>query len=132
MLAKADGLYAAYRCPATAECCRLAVTGRQPWLWPSEWLLLEERLRRDNRPVPTARADGACPLLGPDQRCTVYADRPFGCRTFFCSRAVGPQALPTAGTDALLKRLAALNLELDPDAAPRPLLERLERALGGG
>ena len=31
--------------------------------------------------------DGSCPLLSDKGKCTIYASRPFGCRTFFCERA---------------------------------------------
>jgi Fe-S-cluster containining protein len=34
-----------------------------------------------------------CPLLDRDGRCSVYAARPLGCRTYYCERArrgVGP------------------------------------------
>lgn len=37
-------------------------------------------------------ADGACPMLGADGRCTIYLSRPFACRTHFCEPAGGPWA----------------------------------------
>jgi hypothetical protein len=118
---QADALYARTSCPASAECCQLAKTGRQPWLWPSEWLVLEERLLRDRRKV-VQRADGACPLLTEAGRCSVYEDRPFGCRTFFCGRATGPAAQPVAAVNALQERLARASQGFAPDAEPLPLL----------
>ena len=30
---QADATWSGFRCPASAECCQLAVTGREPWLW---------------------------------------------------------------------------------------------------
>lgn len=120
VLRLADQAYAPFRCPASAECCQLEKTGRPPWLWPTEWRLLRERVKA----LPPPRADGACPFLdAAGQRCTVYEVRPFGCRTFFCQRVQGPARQPAERTDALLTRLRQLNLELDPDAAPRPLPE---------
>jgi hypothetical protein len=123
VLAQADAAWARHTCPATAECCQLTVTKREPWLWPSEWRLILEHLRRARRPLPPPRPDGACPFLdAAGTRCTVYEARPFGCRTFFCHRITGPKAQPGQRTHALLDRLAALNVAVQPDAAPRALL----------
>jgi Fe-S-cluster containining protein len=33
-----------------------------------------------------AYRDGRCPFLGEDHRCTIYEDRPLGCREFDCTR----------------------------------------------
>lgn len=122
VLTKASELFRPFSCPSTAECCQLTKTGRPPWLWPSEWALLEDRLRRDGRALPTPRDDGGCPFLDPaGTRCTVYKDRPFGCRTFFCHRIRGPSAQPTLATDALLSRLERANRGWNETAAPRPL-----------
>jgi Fe-S-cluster containining protein len=128
---QADEAYAGFSCPASAECCQLAKRGRQPWLWEVEWTALEGALARQGRKVPPPREDGACPLLDEGgRRCTVYADRPFGCRTYFCERASGGRH-PLEAVVALSRRLEALALEVDPGAGasgPRPLLEWLERA----
>lgn len=128
---QADEVYARFRCPASAECCQLTRRGRQPWLWPLELAALEGALRRQGRSMPPARADGGCPLLDEaGQRCTVYQDRPFGCRTYFCERASGGRH-PLEATVELSIRLQALAVEADPDAAaagPRPILDWLEDA----
>jgi len=120
----ADAAYGPFSCPASAECCQLTKVKRQPWLWLGEWLVLEERLRSEGRRVE-ARADGACPLLGADGRCTVYADRPFGCRTYFCHRVTGPAHEPSAQVNALQERLGRLSRDVDPSAEPRALLDWL-------
>ncbi|MFO0601182.1 MAG: YkgJ family cysteine cluster protein [Myxococcaceae bacterium] len=129
VLQKASETWAAHSCPGTAECCAFPVQSsgerRVPWLWPSEWRVLLQRLARDKRPVPPPRDDGACPFLSADSKCTVYADRPFGCRTFFCHRRIGPAKEPAAATHALLERIGAANLAVDSDAAPRSLLDWL-------
>ena len=126
VLRQGSEAWSKHSCPGTAECCQLGITKREPWLWPSEWKVIEERLARDRRPTPPPRADGACPLLDADgKRCSVYEDRPLGCRTFFCHRIVGPQKLPGDQTNALLERLADLNLEVDDLAAPRAISEWL-------
>jgi Fe-S-cluster containining protein len=117
---QADAAYAPFSCPASGECCQLAKTQRQPWLWEPEWKLLSGR-----RPLPPKRADGGCPYLdGSGLRCTAYADRPFGCRTFFCERIRGPARQPAETVDALLRRLEAVSLRVRPGlTGPRPLLE---------
>ncbi len=124
VLRKADAAWSRHGCPASGECCQLAMTRREPWLWPSEWALLLERLRREGRKLPPPRADGGCPFLdGAGLRCTVYESRPFGCRTFFCARITGPTRQPATETNGLLERLAALNLALDDEATPRAILD---------
>ena len=118
---KADAAYASFGCAASGECCQLAVTKRQPWLWRPEWLLLTEHL---GGVLPPPRDDGGCPFLdGSGARCSVYADRPFGCRTFFCSRMTGPREHPRDEVIALSKRLERVAQALDEDAeGPKPLL----------
>jgi Fe-S-cluster containining protein len=124
----ADALYAPFSCPASGECCQLSATKRQPWLWRPEWEALLERLRTEHRELPPPREDGGCPFLDKTgKRCTVYADRPFGCRTFFCGRRSGPSREPLDEVVRLSKRLEAVSQELDPElTAPRPILEWAE------
>jgi uncharacterized protein len=123
----ADEAYRPFSCPGTAECCRLSTTGREPWLWPVEWELLVEA--RGGR-LPSSRPDGSCPFLdAAGQRCTVYAHRPFGCRTFFCHRVRGPGREPVEAVAALLERLERVARTLDPDCtAPRPIRDWHARA----
>jgi Fe-S-cluster containining protein len=130
VLTKASELWRPYSCPGTAECCQLSKTGRPPWLWPSEWELLRERLAKDRRPVPPARSDGGCPFLDETgRRCTVYEDRPFGCRTFFCHRIIGPTKQPADATNALLERIASANIAWQSGAEPRALPDWHRQAL---
>lgn len=132
VLREGSRAWAAFSCPGTAECCQLAVTKRPPWLWPSEWAVLQARLMREGRAVPPARADGACPFLdAAGRRCTVYEDRPLSCRTFFCPRRRGPTRVPAQATLALEARLAVLNLAADPRAEPRSILAWCEASVGG-
>jgi uncharacterized protein len=123
---QADAAYAPFSCPASGECCQLARTQRQPWLWYPEWQLLASR-----HPLPPRRTDGGCPYLDvAGQRCTVYADRPFGCRTFFCERIRGPARQPADTVDALLRRLEAVSQRVMPTLmSPRPLLDWHAEAL---
>ena len=128
----ADAAYAPFSCPASGECCQLAQTGREPHLWEPEWLVLREQLLRESRPLPALRTDGACPFLDvAGKRCSVYANRPLGCRTYFCARVRGPSREPVERMGELLTRLAKVAQELDPDAAgPRPLTEWVSGAAG--
>ena len=120
VLRKADGEWNKHSCLSTAECCQLKTTGRPPYLWPTEWMLLSQKVQ----PLPPPREDGGCPFLdATGRRCTVYEDRPLGCRTFFCHRIRGPAALPTEATNALFNRLRSLNLALDDDAQVKSLPE---------
>lgn len=126
VLKQGSAAWARHSCPGTSDCCQLAKTGRPPWLWPSEWKVLEQRLAREKRPVPPARADGGCPFLdAAGKRCTVYEDRPLGCRTYFCHRIQGPVKLPAQETNSLLERLRALNLAVDDRAEPRAISDWL-------
>ena len=119
VLRKADDAWSKHSCPSTAECCQLKTTGRPPWLWPTEWTLLMEAV---NGVLPPERADGGCPFLdSTGSRCTVYADRPLGCRTFFCHRIRGPAVVPADTTNALFDRLRSLNIALDDEAQVRSL-----------
>ena len=119
---QADAAYAPFSCPASGECCQLAKTNRPPWLWRPEWELL-----RKAGPVPPPRADGGCAYLdGAGKRCTVYADRPLGCRTFFCDRIRGPSRQPRDLLNALSKRLERLSLDLAPDEGPKPIGDWLQ------
>ncbi len=129
VLRMASAQWANHGCPGTAECCQLSTTKREPWLWPSEWQALLELLEREHRPLPPPRADGGCPFLDPaGLRCTVYAARPFGCRTYFCHRITGPAKQPVEGTHALLERLTSINVALDAQSQPRSMLQWFSKA----
>ena len=117
-----DRAYATFSCAGSAACCHRALTVRPPWLWAVEWLAVEERLRGDCRPLPPAREDGACPFLDAQgRRCSIYEDRPFGCRTFFCDGARGPPRHPSAEMGRLSRALEDLSLRAAPDCEPRAL-----------
>ena len=79
-------------CTGLADCCRFRLTGRTPFLTKGEALVAAEAVRRTGRGKLPPAPDGACPLLGTDGKCTIYASRPFGCRTHFCKAAGGPYA----------------------------------------
>ena len=131
----ADAAYRPYSCPGTAECCQLAATQREPWLWPVEWeLLWRPREGWCPRRAPTAAVPSSRPT---GKRCSVYASRPFGCRTFFCHRIRGPAREPMEAVALLFQRLERVAQALDADGcAPRPLLawaaEAREKKPSGG
>jgi hypothetical protein len=125
-----DDLLAGWSCERSTDCCHFGRTGREPQLWPNEWELLRRELAA--RPAPRRRslplaADERCPLLDDGGRCVAYAARPFGCRTYFCDRAVGPtRRPPRAELAALGRRVAALAEATDPLAHPRALRRWLD------
>jgi Fe-S-cluster containining protein len=150
LYAEADRALDGWTCDLSSDCCHFARTGREPYLWPNEWALLQRAFRsrglrfasppaRQSRVGPPRRGtkrgslpvldERRCPLLGRDGRCTVYDDRPFGCRTFFCERGVGPTRKPPRDVlSDIGRRIAALAEKTDPEGdGPRPLSSLLER-----
>jgi hypothetical protein len=106
LYAEVDALHEGFSCPASTECCRFGLTGREPYVTSIELLAIERAVaRRGGLPSERKRAlplsgaassdERTCPLLDRAGRCSVYADRPLGCRTFYCSRATrGPDPRP--------------------------------------
>ncbi len=113
-------------CQGRAGCCHFRQTGKTPHLTRGEALELARGLRASGRIRPPERTDGACPLLGPDQRCVAYGSRPFGCRTHFCAPAGGPAA--RRDVLDLIRRLEAVDEQLGGDGA-KPLPQALQEAL---
>lgn len=117
-----------------ARCCQFAITGREPYVTPVE--LCEVDLGRRERGVAPERPRGrrslpqaqpaACPLLSTAGRCTIYAARPFGCRTFFCAGHEPPRRTREA-VQALGRRLSDLAARVFPrDSRTRPFTRALE------
>jgi len=117
---------AARACSGQAACCRFRLTGRVPMLTRAEALLAARAVRATGRKQVAERADGACPMLDGDARCTIYAQRPFGCRTHFCATAGG--ILPRKSLADLIQRLDALDEALGGDG-PKPLLRAVQAVL---
>jgi Fe-S-cluster containining protein len=140
LYAEVDALLEPFRCEGTTECCRFAITGREPYPTAVELDAVQRAIAAVGGPraafgggrhLPLAR-DGRCPLLDAAGRCRIYESRPFGCRTFFCERVEGPGKLPRRELLALGARVAALSARAFPaDPAARPLTRALE-ALGAG
>jgi Fe-S-cluster containining protein len=129
---EADALREGTTCPASTECCRFGVTGREPYVTSIEIVALERAiavrggpLSASRRALPLAAGDvreRTCALLDRTGRCSVYDSRPFGCRTYFCERAA-PGRVPSRSEErALVDRLKALALRHRPDGdQARPL-----------
>jgi len=97
LYAEVDAMYVGWSCPSSSECCRFGITGKQPFVTSIEMTALEGAVaRRGGLPSKKKRAlpltdnpekERVCPLLSREGKCSVYADRPLGCRTFYCNRA---------------------------------------------
>lgn len=105
-------------CPATTECCRFGITGREPYVTTIELAYLERAIARAGGKTPQATRKGAkplpmasirdertCPLLRADGKCAAYGARPFGCRTFFCEHADLPRPLEQQEINAFVRRV---------------------------
>jgi len=120
---RVDRAHEGFSCPQSGDCCQLRTTGREPYLWRIEWLLLSRRIAERGGRLPPAREDGGCRFLDPaGRRCTVYADRPFGCRTFGCERASGMTRGLREEVRHFTRELSGLSEQFDPeDGGPRAL-----------
>jgi Fe-S-cluster containining protein len=95
---RVDSLYSGWTCPTSTECCRFGITGRQPYVTKIELSAIRHAIADHGGPLSikrralpllmdTAELERVCPLLDRQQRCSVYEDRPLGCRTYYCNRA---------------------------------------------
>lgn len=80
-----------------------------------EAMLAAQGVRASGRKALKPHPDGACPLLGHNGRCMIYAHRPFGCRTHFCQAAGG--MYPRRHVADLIQRLEALDEKLGGDGS---------------
>lgn len=134
LYAEVDALYAGASCPASSECCRFGITGREPQVTALEATLVKRAIARrgglpseKRRALPLADASDAskeriCPLLDQNARCSIYADRPLGCRTFYCQRADVPSPPSRRELQDVVRRLQDLAARFAPDGdKPRAL-----------
>jgi Fe-S-cluster containining protein len=156
---EADALLSGWECGCTharepPRCCQFAVTGREPYPTAVELEEVRHGMRtanatpRDPRKLPLVtrhahgpdlaarEPDGSCPLLAPEGRCRIYASRPFGCRTFFCQTAEGPEGprsrIPRDAVAFIGRRIADLSARFAPhDPHPRPLTRALASTQSG-
>ncbi|HEV8246264.1 MAG TPA: hypothetical protein VGP93_10875 [Polyangiaceae bacterium] len=113
-----DALMRGVSCPSSTECCRFGITGREPYVTSIEARAIEKAvaarggpLSKKRRALPLAGRTGderTCRLLTAQGRCSVYAWRPFGCRTFFCERATGTDSISRKEERDLARKLSDL------------------------
>lgn len=117
-------------CIARTTCCHFRLTGKTPMLTAGEALVAARGVRAAGRKTLPAGSDeknGRCPLLGSNDRCTIYEHRPFGCRTHFCTEAGGPY--PRRSVQQLIQRLETIADAISPRSDPRPLADAVDAAL---
>lgn len=115
------------QCDMRTSCCHFRVTGKTPLVTKIEALLAAQGVRASGKKKLTPHPAGACPLLGKNGRCTIYAHRPFGCRTHFCAAAGGPY--PRQHVADLIRRMEALDEKLGHREGSRPFEAALSEAL---
>jgi Fe-S-cluster containining protein len=134
--ARVDALLAPFTCDASTECCHFGITGREPYVTSVELAEIELALAARGSVIPRSQVaprrlmlvkdERRCPLLDPNGRCSVYASRPLGCRTFFCDRAQGPGRLPREEMNRSARSVADLAARYMPrDPHSRPLSRAL-------
>ncbi len=109
--------YQDHRCPGATECCRFAITGREPYVTSIELCAivravaarggpLNEKRRAQPLSGRTTRAEErTCPLLDQQARCAVYAARPLGCRTYYCDQVDRDRVVRQREISALVRRV---------------------------
>ncbi|WP_370865997.1 YkgJ family cysteine cluster protein [Chondromyces apiculatus] len=149
----ADEAFSGWSCPASTECCRFGITGREPYVTSIELAAVRRALakrggaRSFRHAAPLASGDAApqpstggprrlpvtertCPMLTEQGRCAIYADRPLGCRTFFCHQAEPGTPVRHRDLLALVRRIQELAARHQPGGDQgRPLTRALQ---GGG
>ncbi len=108
----------ARQCQLSGQCCHFRLTGKTPQLTLGEANFAAYGVRASGRKELKPHPDGACPLLGKTGRCTIYDNRPFGCRTHFCRAAGG--MYPRHQVADLIQRLESLDESLGGEGS-RPL-----------
>lgn len=159
VLADADALFAGWSCPASTECCRFGVTGREPYVTSIEALALTRAIAQKGglsaitpaRPLAEARdasdappqpkrlamhasrdRERRCPLLDASGRCAAYDARPLGCRTFYCDRADRFGSVKQRDINELVRRIKDIAAAHEPEGdLGRPLTSALQQRLRG-
>jgi uncharacterized protein len=152
-LASADQVFSGWTCPASTECCRFGVTGREPYVTSIEIALIRRAIaarggakswRRagsmapaedaaGKRSLPLAVDERRCPMLTDAGRCAIYAARPLGCRTFFCDRASPAGRVRHREIGALVREIQAIAAQHEPAGDQgRPLTRALADLIGKG
>lgn len=146
----ADALHWGWSCPASTECCRFGITGREPYVTSIELAAVRRAvaargglrswkrapivaMAKDAEGASTARValpvvaeERTCPLLDAAGRCAVYEARPLGCRTFFCERASEGGKVKQRDVNALVRRIQDIAAKHEPNGDKgRPLTRAL-------
>lgn len=144
----ADRLHEGWSCPASTECCRFGMTGREPYVTSIELAGLKKAIAARGGPrswkrapavtedpggaatgrvaLPVVSEERRCPLLDAGGRCAVYEARPLGCRTFFCDRATPGEKVKQREVNALVRRIQDIAARHAPDGdRGRPLTRAL-------
>jgi uncharacterized protein len=102
------------QCVQRTECCYFKLTGLTPYLTKGEALVAAQAWRATGRRKLPERNETSCPMLESHSgRCLIYADRPFDCRTHYCSAAGGP--LARRDVLDLIRRLEKIDAQLGGD-----------------
>ncbi len=130
-----------HHCPGTTECCRFAVTGREPYVTSIELCAIARAvaarggpLKEKRRAAPLSGAitraqERTCPLLDPQARCVVYAARPLGCRTYYCDRVDRDRVVRQREVSALVRQVQDIAARHRPDGDRGRALSRALRDL---
>jgi uncharacterized protein len=145
LYAAADALVAGATCTCTdavdaagAYCCHFANIGREPYVTEIELDAVARAVaargggaRGSRKRLPLADDLRTCALLSRDGRCTIYASRPLGCRTFFCEGHGPPKREARKELLEISRRIADLSARAFPRAGgPRPLSRALASLAG--
>lgn len=140
LYAEVDARFAGWSCDSSTDCCHFGRTGREPYVTSIELALVKRALARSGRKAPTqaktpqparralpiARDERRCPLLDDAGRCSIYQQRPFGCRTFFCERALPADKVSQRDINGFVARIRDLAAKLgDGGEEGRPLTRAL-------
>ena len=137
--AQVEARYRDHSCPGSTECCRFAVTGREPYVTSVEALAVARAVarrggklspRKRALPLVLGRAERICPLLDATGRCSIYADRPFGCRSFWCERTSRDTPVSQAERTQMVRQLQDLSARHQPDGDRGRPLTRVLAELG--
>ncbi|MFO0618279.1 MAG: YkgJ family cysteine cluster protein [Polyangiaceae bacterium] len=133
-----DAAHEGWSCDASTDCCHFARTGREPYVTTIEArLVARARAALGGKPtkerrLPMARDERRCPLLDDGGRCSVYASRPFGCRTFYCERATPGERVRQREINAFVARIRGIAARYTPGRDTGAPLTRALDALGRG
>ena len=117
-------------CVRLTECCQFKRTGRTPSVTRGEAMLAVRALKATGRKEVPPAVDGNCPMLeARTGKCLIYADRPFGCRTYFCEAAGG--SYERRDVLDLIRRLEEIDQKLGHREGPRPFTTALAAEQGG-